>query len=211
VALALLTTLLFLAGQETGEPQLPPPQGEAPEWELSSSFFYSGPPDDHGYGTGILYADRGALHLEGRYNYEDLDTASLWAGWTLASEGEQWSLSATPMLGAVFGQTEGVAPGLEVDASWWRVGWYAEAEYLFDLEDSDDDFFYMWSTLMLGVTDWLRAGIVTERSKLIDTDLDVQRGLALEFTVDVVQLGLCTYNLGDEDDQYSVISAAVSF
>ncbi len=211
MAVALLAALLCFAAQEPGEPLLPPPEAEEPQWELSASFFYSGPPDDHGYGTGIVYADRGALHLEGRYNYEDLDTASLWAGWTLASEGEQWSLAATPMLGAVFGQTEGVAPGVEVDASWWRVGWYGEAEYLFDFEDSDDDFFYMWSTLKFGVTDWLRAGIVTERSKLVDTDLDVQRGLALEFTVDVVQLGLYTYNLGDEDDQYSVLSAAVSF
>ena len=208
MTLAGLTALLFLAGQES-EPTPPPPQ--EPAWELAASFFYSGPPEDHGYGTGILYADRGALHLEARYGYEDRDTASLWAGWTLAHEAETWSLAATPMLGAVFGQTEGVAPGLEVDASWWRLGWYAEAEYLIDVEESDDSFFYMWSTLTVGVTDWLRAGLVTERTQLVDTDLDVQRGLELEFTVDVVQLALYTYNLGEDDDQYSVLSAQVSF
>jgi hypothetical protein len=200
--------LLLLAGQES-EP--PPPLPEEPAWEFAASFFYSGPPEDHGYGTGILYADRGALHLEARYGYEDRDTASLWGGWTLAHEAETWSLAATPMLGAVLGQTEGVAPGLEVDASWWRLGWYAEAEYLIDVEESDDNFFYMWSTLTVGVTDWLRAGLVTERTQLVDTDLDVQRGLALEFTVDVVQLALYTYNLGEDDDQYSVLSAQVSF
>jgi len=205
-----LAALLVCGAQDVELPPLPQSATE-PEWEFAASFFYTDPPEGHGYGTGIVYADRGALHLEGRYNYEDLDTAGLFAGWTLAHEAEEWSVSATPMLGAVLGRTEGVAPGLELDASWWIVEWYAESEYLIDLEESDDNFFYAWSTLTVGLTPWLRAGLVTERTKLVDTDLDVQRGLAVLFALEEFELGLYTYNLGSEDDFYSVLSAEFSF
>lgn len=204
----LLAALLSSSGQEV---ELPPLPTVEPEWEFAASFFYSDPPEGHGYGTGIVYADRGALHLEARSNYEDLDTASLFGGWTFAHEAEDWSVAATPLLGAVFGQTEGVAPGLELDASWWLLEWYAESEYLIDLEESDDSFFFAWSTLTLAVTPWLRAGLVTERTQLVDTDLDVQRGLALLFALDAFELGLYTYNLGSDDDFYSVLSAELSF
>lgn len=44
-------------------------------------------------------------------------------------------------------------------------------------------FFYSWSTLTYGLTDWLSAGLVAERTKLVDTDWSLQRGLALELPV----------------------------
>jgi len=173
-------------------------------WEFSGSVFYSDPPGSEDRLTTILYADRGSLHLEGRYNYEDLQTASVFAGWTFTHEGEL-AADVTPMLGGVFGETEGIAPGLELDLGWRRLAWYAEMEYLFDLEDRDDDFFYSWSTLTYGLTDWLSAGLVTERSKLVDTDWSLQRGLALEVTRANLGFSLYAYNLGT-DDSYAVVA-----
>lgn len=173
-------------------------------WELSGSVFYSDPPGSQGHLTPIVYADRGALHLELRYNYEDLDTLALFAGWTF-EHGKELALALTPMLGVVAGGTEGVAPALELDLGWRRVAWYAESEYLLDLEDRDDDFVYTWSTLTFGVTDWLSAGMVAERSKRVDTDLDVQRGLALEVEHAHLGLSLYAYNLGS-DDSYAVLA-----
>src|SRR4030095_2034127 len=132
--------------------------------KISAGVFYAAPPGSEHRLTPIVYADRGALHLEARYNYEDLETASLFAGWTFEPDlGQEAGRAAalTPMLGAVAGQTDGIAPGLELDVGWRRIAWYAEMEYLFDAHDRDDDFFYEWSTLMYGFTDWLSAGIVT--------------------------------------------------
>jgi hypothetical protein len=178
---------------------------EAEVWEFSGTVLYSDPPGSEDRLTPILYADRGPLHLELRYNYEDLETASLFAGWTFET-GEEVEVSLTPMLGAVAGRTDGIAPGLEFDVSWRKLSWYAESEYLLDLEDGDDDYFYSWSTLTYGVTDWLDAGLVIERTKLVDTDLSVQRGLALEFTHANVGLSLYAYNLGSDDDSYAVVA-----
>ena len=173
-------------------------------WEFSGSVFYSDPPGSEDRLTPIIYADRGPLHLELRYNYEDLETASLFAGWTFEG-GEELEAAVTPMLGFVAGQTDGIAPGLEFDLGWQRLAWYAENEYLFDFEDSDDDFFYSWSTLTYALTDWIAAGLVTERSQLVDTDWSLQRGLALEFTGDGLGFSLYAYNLGS-DDSYAVVA-----
>ena len=177
---------------------------EPDAWELSASVLYSDPPGSEDRLTPIVYADRGALHLELRYNYEDLETAALFGGWTFEL-GDELSLALTPMLGLVAGRTDGIAPALELDLSWRRMEWYSESEYLFDFDDRDDDFFYAWSTLTYGLTDWMSAGIVAERTKLVDTDFDVQRGLALELALASLGFSLYAYNLGS-DDSYTVVA-----
>ena len=74
-------------------------------------------------------------------------------------------LALTPMLGGLAGNTEGIIPALEADFSAGIFGAYAEAEYVFDLEDSSSHYFYMWSELSLWPTEWLRAGVVTQRTQ----------------------------------------------
>jgi hypothetical protein len=211
-------TLLLLAGlsacaavQERPAPApeapaAPAPAEEAPAdaWELSVDAFYSDPPGSEGHATAVVKADRGPVHLETRYGYEDLDTLSLFAGWNF-STGETVTADVTPMIGVVGGDTDGVAPGLEAEIAWDRLAWYVEAEYLFDNHDSADDYFYSWSTLTWGFTDWLRAGLVAERTKLVDTDLELQRGLAIEISRGPLGVSLYAYNLGS-DDEYAVIA-----
>jgi hypothetical protein len=207
--LALHALLPFLMEQEP-EPSEPAVQSaESDPWELSASVFYSDPPGSRDRVTPIVYADRGPLHLELRYNYEDLETVALFAGWTFEGSGEEVEACITPMLGAVAGDTDGIAPGLELDVGWRRLAWYAEGEYVFGLEDRDDDFFYSWSTLTYALTDAVSAGLVIERTKLVDTDFSVQRGLALEYQRAGFGLSLYAYNLGD-DDSYAVFALALA-
>ena len=182
---------------------------EKPPWEFSGTAFYSDPPgSEDARTTAILYGDRGPLHLELRYNYEDLDTASAFFGWAF-SGGDSLAYTVTPMVGVVGGDTDGVAPGLLLDVAWRRFAWYVESEYLFDAHDSSDDFFYSWSTLTYAFTDWLSAGTVAERNKVVDTDFEVQWGLALELQLKRIGVAVYTYNLGDDDD-YTVVSLGAS-
>lgn len=185
----------------------PPILDEEPRWEISGNVFYSDPPGSDGRVAPILYADRGPLHLEARYNYEDVHTGSLFAGWTFQT-GEELEASFTPMLGVVVGDTDGVAPGLEFDFTWKRLNWYAEMEYAFDSHDSDDDFFYAWSTLTYSINDWLTAGIAAERSRQVDTGLDIQRGLVVQVNRDRFAFAVYAYNIGS-DDFYTVVSFGV--
>ena len=61
--------------------------------------------------------DHGALHLEGRYNYEAQRTGSVWVGWNF-EWGRSLKVAVTPVLVAVLGTVHGIAPGFEADLSW---------------------------------------------------------------------------------------------
>jgi hypothetical protein len=185
----------------------PDAHAEPRKWSFDSSFYYSDPPGSDARTTAILYADRGQLHLEARYGYEDKDTGALFAGWRFDG-GDEVKYSLTPMVGAVVGHTDGFAPGLEADVGWRKFNWYVEAEYLFDSHDSDDDFFYSWSTLTYAINDWLTTGIAIERSKQVDTDFDVQRGLVLQVARERFSFAVYAYNIGT-DDNYTVLSFGV--
>ena len=79
-------------------------QTPAPAWSLFASAYTYIVPDAANYGQPTLTADRGRLHLEGRYNYEAKKTGSVWAGYNLSGGSTiEWEL--TPMAGAVFGST----------------------------------------------------------------------------------------------------------
>ena len=84
-------------------------------------------PDDQSYVSPDFSADRGWLHLEARYNDEALETGSLWAGYNF-SAGKKLVLDATPMVGGVFGNLNGVAPGYLITLTYKRVQLYSQGE-----------------------------------------------------------------------------------
>ena len=91
--------------------------------------------DDDDYILLMGSTDSARLHLEARYNYEDLDTGSVWAGYNLAF-GTELAVAITPMLGVAFGRTNGIAPGYEASMAWNWLDVYIEGEYLIDTEYS---------------------------------------------------------------------------
>ncbi len=76
--------------------------------------------DQSDYLSVIATADRESLHLEARYNYEALDTGSVFAGWNF-SGGDGLKCELTPILGAVFGAKQGIAPGFEASVAYGIV------------------------------------------------------------------------------------------
>jgi hypothetical protein len=181
----------------------------APSWEFGAALFGYFVPDDTDFALPVVTADRGSLHLEARFNYEELDTGSLFVGWTFET-GSTLELELTAMVGAVFGELDGIAPGYELTLTYERFSLYDEGEYVIDLEDSAEDFLYNWLELTYSPLDWLRVGLVAQRTRAYETDLDVQRGLLvaasygnLEFALDVFNVGL--------DDPMIVCSVAASW
>ena len=150
-------------------------------WRFSASVYTYIVPDDRVYLQPTFTVDRGWLHLEARYNYESLDAASAWIGYNL-SIGEKLKWDFTPMIGAIFGSAGGVAPGYKSLLSWWKLELYSEGEYVFDTSGTSDNFFFTWSELTLTPAEWLRFGMVIQRTKLYKTDFDIQRGFLIGFS-----------------------------
>ena len=179
------------------------------KWSFSASAYTYMVPHDDDYVQPTITAERGALHLEARYNYEDQDTASVWVGYNL-SGGEEWAWEFTPMVGYVFGDTEGVAPGYRGSISWKRLELYSEGEYVFDLDDSSDSFFYNWNELTFAPTDWFRFGVVTQRTQAYNTERDIQRGLLAGFSFQRIDLTTYVFN-PDKSDPTWVVGVGFHF
>lgn len=213
----LAAVLFLLAGQAlgqdtTGTPSVPEEAADR-EWAFYISALAYFVPYDQNYVAPIITADHDWLHLEARYNYEELETGSLFLGWNF-SAGDKLSLEATPMLGGVFrkgtGFLVGVAPGYKFTLGFQRFELYSEGEYVFDLEDSYEDFFYSWSELSYALVDWARVGLVGQRTKVYQTELDLQRGLLAGFTYRKLDFAAFLFNLGWTSPTV-VISAGFNF
>jgi len=191
------------AGQSTTQPVQ-----AAASWSFSTSLYtYIAPGSDYVQPT--ITADRQWLHLEARYNYEDLETGSLWVGYNF-SVGDKIKLDITPMLGGVFGKTAGVAPGLRGSLRWWRLELYGEGEFVFNTRERVDSFFYLWSELTLSPVDWLRVGAVVQRTRIDESELDIQRGFLIGLSYKRVELTAHVFNPNKNKPTY-VMAVSVGF
>jgi len=177
-------------------------------WEFSLSGYQYFIPDGSDYFQPTFTADRDWLHLEARYNYENIHTTSVWVGYNL-SFGEELTLDLTLMAGGVFGRTHGVAPGYEFTLAWRGIELYSEGEFVIDTNDTSESFFYTWSELTYSPLEWLRAGLVVQRTKAYDTDFDIQRGLLVGVTYK--DLDVAVYLLNPDDDPIVVLGVSYDF
>jgi hypothetical protein len=178
--LAFLAIGVVLSGEDTlaqARQDAPVPTVAADEktWSFSASALTYLLPDERNYAQPTLTADRDWLHLEARYNYESLQTGSAWFGYNF-SFGHEVALTLTPIIGVVFGDTSGIAPGYKASLGWRKLDLSSEGEYVFDTGESSDSFFYTWSELGWAPMEWLRLGLAVQRTKAYETEFDIQRG-----------------------------------
>jgi hypothetical protein len=205
VLLAVAASAQIASGQTTD------PEQTASDWSFSASAYTYIVPDGRNYVQPTITADHRWLHLEARYNYEDLYTTSLWVGYNLKfGESDKITLEITPMIGGVFGSTQGIAPGLRGSLTWWWLELYAECEYVYNTSESTNSFFYMWSEFTMSPWDWLRAGLVAQRTRAYESELDIQRGFLVALSYKQVELAGYVFN-PDEDKPTYVISVRVDF
>lgn len=151
--------------------------------------------EEDGYAQPTFTADHKWLHLEARYNYENFRTGSIWGGYNF-SWGKSWQFSVTPMIGGVFGRTNGIALGCEASVAWKVLTFSLDNEYVFDTSSKSGNFYYAWPQVTIQPKSWLNFGGVAQHTKAFQTDTNIQRGFfvgtqykALEFTTYVFEPG----------------------
>jgi hypothetical protein len=96
--LALIAIAVFVAGDNvlaqeamvapnskaTSTPAALSQEGDGKTWSFAVSATTYIVPDDREYVQPTFRADRGWLHLEARYNYENLETGSAWVGYNFS-------------------------------------------------------------------------------------------------------------------------------
>lgn len=211
-ALALvLCWLPVAASAQTAAPRVPQTAATPAlnPWAVTlSANIYLGQ-EDGDFAMPVFTADRGALHLEGRYQYEDRRTVSAWAGWNLGW-GSEVRLDVVPMAGVIVGRTNGLAPGVEATLSWKTLEAYSEWEYVLDIEGKEGDYGYTWSTFTWQVTPWLAVGAVAQRTRLYKSELEIERGPFAAATWGRATLSVYGFNL-DGESPFAVVAFAWDF
>jgi len=193
-----------LGGVENDAPLEADTERNEEKWEFSLSTFTYLAQHQRDYVNPIFTADRDWLHLEARYNYEELKTGSLWFGYNFEA-GKKLKFEVTPMLGGVFGDITGIAPGYTITVRYKSIELSTQGEYFFDARTSANNFFYNWAEVSASPADWFRIGIVIERTQASSFSSDVQRGPLIGFKYKEVDL--TTYWLGPGSDEATFVFA----
>ena len=166
-------------------------------------------PGEEDFFNPTFYARTEKLHLEGRYNYEDRNTASVWGGRRFKF-GKEVNFVFVPMAGAVFGNTNGFAPGVEIEIGWKRFDFYSESEYVFDFNERQNNFFYMYSELAIRPISPIRTGVMTQRTRVFESERELQRGIFAEYYFGRFRAGVFYFS-PFASDNYWIASFSVDF
>ena len=205
VAAALACTAVG-AEEAAGRRAAPP---DKPSWEFALTAYPTNVRGGDNYTSGIGVADRGPLHLEARYNYESIGARSAFVGWTF-SGGDAITWEVTPLLGGAWGSLHAFIPAAEVSVAWRQFDFYIEAEAVRDQRQQSDSYFYAWSELGFRPAEWLRFGLVAQRTRAYGGERDIQRGPFAQLTWRRVTLGGFWFNPGSKD-QVFIAALGVAF
>jgi len=199
-ALATLAVALPLAAHPAEEEPLGRRASPAakPAWAFSATAYPTAVRNGDHYTSGIFVANRGALHLEARVNYEAVGARSAFVGWTF-SGGEAVTWELTPMVGGAWGSINAWVPAFEASVAWKKLDVYIEAEYVRDTHDKSASYLYAWSELGYRPVEWLRFGAAGQRTRVYGGDRDYQRGPFAQLTWGPVTVGGYWFNPGSSE------------
>ena len=209
--LAVLTIAAVFASDPAQAQTTNTPASTAAEehaWSFSVAAYTYALSDDRYYVQPTVTANRDWLHLETRGNYEGLNTVSAWVGVNFAG-GKTLEWELTPMFGGVFGDTAGIAPGFKGSLGWRKLELYGESEYVVDANNGEDSFFYNWSELTVAPVGWFRFGMVTQRTRVYQSDREIQRGLIAG--VSFKRVNVTSYVFNPDKDTRFVLAVELIF
>lgn len=141
----------------------------------------------------LNYTNKHGFYGEARYNYEELQTGSLYAGKNF-SGGKKINYSVTPMLGVVFGKYNGGSAALNVDFEYEKIFFSAQLQYTVNKENKEENFFYNWSELGSKIGNKFYGGISMQQTKLYADKMSADMGLLLGFETGKITIPVYLFN-----------------
>ena len=206
--LSMLVAFTSFAQQTTKDSLQTKTDTVSSSWSFAAATYYYILPGEKNTTTLLGYADHKSLHLETRYNYEDRETGSVFGGYMFEA-GNKLSVSLTPMIGLVFGNTNGIAPGLEASLAWKKLDFYSETEYVIDLNGKENNFLYSWTELAITLRNF-RTGISANRTRLYQTELEVEKGIFIQYSFWKLTAGVHYFN-PFSSDEFVIATLGIEF
>jgi hypothetical protein len=112
----------------------------------------------------VYYQSPRNWYAELRYNYEELETASVHFGKKFNFEKIQ-SLQVTPVAGIMFGKLNGGSVGAIIEVNLNKFCFSSEPQYVFSFKEKNDNYIYSWSEISYQVFSFLYAGLALQQTK----------------------------------------------
>lgn len=109
----------------------------------------------------LHYQATSGLYAELRYNYEDLQTLSLFGGRTFYG-GKKFQYTLTPIAGVSTGKFTGLSVGLNADADWKNFYVSSQSQFSMATKRGIANFFYSWSELGYSLSDRFYGGLAVQ-------------------------------------------------
>ena len=139
------------------------------------------------------YESKQHWYAEARYNYEDINTFSLYAGRTFSNEND-FSWSFTPMIGGMAGKLKGGSFGMNSELSYRKFNFSSQAQYSVSAGTRYDNFFYNWSELWYAPMDWIYTGIALQHTRIYATNTLIDPGVLLGFSYNQWSFPMYSFN-----------------
>jgi hypothetical protein len=102
-------------------------------------------------------------YAEGRYNYEAMNTFSMYVGKEFSRKGKL-STSLTPLAGAVVGEFKGCSAGLNIAIDYRKFFFSVQSQYTMSANSNNRDFFFSWSELVYQPARWIYFGLSSQHT-----------------------------------------------
>ena len=128
------------------------------------------------------YQSKSNWYAEARYNYEEAQTFSLYAGRTFAKE-NRFSYSFTPMVGGMTGKLKGAALGLNMELDFENFNFSSQSQYAMMTGNVSTNFFFSWSELSYRPVSWFYGGLSMQHTQMYRTNALVEPGVMVGFSI----------------------------
>jgi hypothetical protein len=103
-------------------------------------------------------------YAELRYNYEDVQTLSLYAGKTFTG-GSGLDYNITPMVGFSIGKFTGVSIATKAETEWKNFYLSSETQYSIAIKNNAKNFFFSWSELGYNISSNFFGGLAMQYTR----------------------------------------------
>lgn len=112
----------------------------------------------------LHYQSQKGFYTELRYNYEDVQTLSLFGGKSFET-GNELNCEITPMLGFSAGKFSGASFATNAEAEWKNIYVSSQTQFSVSFKKDIPGFFFSWSELGYSFTRFLFAGIAVQYTR----------------------------------------------
>jgi hypothetical protein len=139
------------------------------------------------------YTSSNNWYGEARYNFDELNTFSLYAGKKFSGTGNI-SWEATPVVGGLMGQMTGGSVGMNFGMDYRNLFIASQSQFSFSLENNIDRYFFNWSEVGYNATSWLYAGLAVQQTNIYKTTGKLEPGCMVGFSINNWTIPLYAFN-----------------